>query len=481
MTAPLLHETVSALTEGRLAGRRRVDPAVERPFRATMRNDFLTPGGTPYKWQELDAGFERTVGSGGGTVPTVVPVRYRWQRVSSRTGTPKGAENWREWTFARGQTFGATLLHTDLHGGPPSPADPAAPAAPHLDLSYPQLPKSPAVDLLLMLSWDVVAFEIFCTHLTTTPRLREVGGRAELDGITGSRARFRFSDPDTVASFHHAAPVTAEHLGYGRFAGRPSAVYALTCLDCPLDVRSGPMVQRGRSSYWVRTQVDLETGDLLCTDMTEMIIGTLTGSDGQRVPVQKRRTVRLEVLAQSAPPGSPAPSPAPGAAERTSPETRAELAVAVELAGRVCDYLAWQIASLRTLPEGMAELALMGFRSVVGADPVGVDRQVRPLIAELRAAARGAPGAMAGLRAALPDHRRHLEGLLAFGRLAVDGASRHASLDDAGRDRTRQQLDSVGADLGALLALLARLERAGPQQDRASAPADVPRATDHES
>ncbi|MDX2545377.1 hypothetical protein ACOT81_13095 [Streptomyces sp. WI04-05B] len=466
MTVRLLHDDVSALTGRRTIGRRRIDPSAGRRFDMTMRNDFLTPTGAPYKWQELDASLDRVVVGGG--VPTVVPVRYEWQHVRARTGTPKGTENWREWTFARGQSFGSTLLHTDTDGAVP-PLDDAVDPPPHMDIGYPRLPKSPAVDLLLMLSWDVVAFELFCTHLTAAPELREVGGRTELGGITGSRARFRFSDPGTVAEFHHVTPVAAEHLGYGRYAGRPSAVYALSCLDCPLDVRAGTVAQRGRSSYWAKAQIDLETGDLLSADMTEMIIATLTGPDGRRVPVQKRRLVRLAVHSDA--PEADFPAAAPGeypteVAVRVDPETLAE---AIRLVERATDYLVWQISVLQTLTEGMAELALMGFRSVVGMDPVDVHRAVQPLMADLRAAADGAPGGIVALRAALPAYRRPLEGLLAFGRLAVDGAIRHAALDDSGRAHTRHQLDAVGTDLGELLVLLDLLERAGP----ATAPADA--------
>jgi hypothetical protein len=449
---PLLHDDLTALIEQRPAGRRRVDSAAPRRFLAEMRNDFLTPSGAPYKWQELSASVERAVVGGG--VPTVVPVRYQWERVQARTGTPKATTDWREWTFARGQSFGSTLTHTDAHGAiEPCPGNADPP--PHMNIAYPDLPKSPAVDLLLMLSWDVATFELFCTHVTTAPALREAGSRAELDGITGSRARFSFSDPGTAAEFHHAASVDAEHLGYGRHAGRPTAVYALSCLDCPLEVRAGTVSQRGRSSYWVRLQVDLETGDLVGADMTEMIIAALTGQDGQRVPVQKRRLVRLRIppLAAQAPAQAAGPA---AAGERVDP---AALAEAIRLVERISKYLSWQVAALQKLPEGMAEAALMGFRSVVGTDPADVNRAIKPLISDLGAAAGGVPGSIFALRAALPGYRRRLEGLLAFGRLAVDGAIRHTSLDEADRDHTRNWLEVVGTDIGALLTLLDLLER----------------------
>jgi hypothetical protein len=454
---------MTALADGRLAGRRWIDRAAGRRFEATMRNDFLTPRGTPYKWQELTASVERTVTGSG--VPTVVPVRYQWRRVDARTGNPAGAGERREWTFARGQSFTSVLLHTELDedgAWPSGDQESAGPPRSTMDIGYPELPKSPAVDLLLMLSWDVVTFEMMCTHLTTTPELRETGGQAELDRISGTWAELRFSSPGAVAVFRNAR-ATAQRLGDGRVAGRPSAVYSSYCLDCVLDVRSGPVTQRGRSSYWVTLQADAQTADLLSAEMTEMIVATLTGSDGRAVPVQKRRTVRMRVSADAqaddtARPDASLRRSVPRAPAAGPPPDDGLLAVTV--AGRVADYLAWQVSSLENLPPGMSELALMGFRSVVGTDIAGTYLRVKSLQAELRAAAGGEPGALAGLAEALPEHRRRLEGLLAFGQLAAEGAAnRGLVLDETDQEATRVRLNAVGADLTELLALLDRLER----------------------
>jgi hypothetical protein len=431
-----------------------VDPTVERRFHATMRNDFLTPRGTPYKWQEMTASLHRTVIP--GRMPTMVPVRYQWERVDVRTGDPRTATDPREWTFARGQSF-AWMLNADAES-PSAVTEPATGAPVTLDVSYPQLPKSPAVDLLLMLSWDVVGFEMMCTHLGTTPDLRDVGDRAELERISGSWAELQFSDPGAVAVFRNAR-MTAECLGHGRFAGRPSTVYSSRCLDCVLDVRSGPTTQRGRSSYWVTLQLDVETGDLLCAEMTEMIVATLTGMDGHSVPVQKRRTVRMWADAPAEDARGPVAIPAQRSPVPAVPAVPAE---AIRLAERIADHLTWQIDALRYLPQGMAELALMGFRSVAGHGLADTDTQVRSLLTGLRAMADGEPGADAAVRQALPEHRRCLEGLLAFGQIAVDGQTRLLAPDEADRKATLERLNAVGADLTELLTQLERLERLSP-------------------
>jgi hypothetical protein len=444
---------MTALTEATrpLAGRRRIDPSTGRVFQASMRNDFLTPRGTPYKWQELTASIERTVLPGGG--PTVVPVRYEWQRVDAQVGNPDGAQTRREWTFARGQSFTSLLLHTEVDGVLAPMPDFNGPTCTTMDISYPGLPKSPAVDLLLMLSWDVVTFEMMATNLITTPELREVGGCTNLERISGTWAELRFSDPRSTAVFKNARG-TGRHLGHGRVDGRPTLIYTSTCLDCELDVRSGPLTERGRSSYWLTLQVDAENADLLSAEMTEMIVATLTGPEAKDIPVCKRRTVRLWTGLDPSGLDHAEPSAA-GVAERHDPEVLAE---AIRFAGQVAQYLAWQVSSLENLPPGMSELASMGFRSLVGADLASTFLHVKELQTDLKAAARSS-SEQAALAEALPGHRRRLEGLLAFGQLAADGTNRGLVLDEVDRRATRAHLQSVSNDLTALLGLLEKLEQ----------------------
>ncbi|GIG56157.1 hypothetical protein Lfu02_05290 [Longispora fulva] len=426
-----------------LPARRRVDPDEPRRYHMTMRSDFLTPRGKPYKWQEVTAEVHRSVR--GSATPTVVPVRYEWQRVSSRTGTPAEATAPREWTFARGQGFDSVLLHTDVAGRPAQ----RGPAAANVDVSYPALPKAPAVDMLLVLSWDVITFEMMCTHLMKNRALSRVGGTGELHGISGTWAELKFSDPGAVGVFRNAT-FTARHLGYGQIGGRPVAVHAAECLDCELTVTTGPVAQRGRSSYWVVTHVDVETGDLLHAEMTEMIVATVTGADGAQVPVPKRRRVRMSIEAQAGPGDAAA-----GTAGHADPVALAE---AVRMAERVSEYVRWQTASLEKLPQGAAQLAVMGFRSTVGADSAGVYRQVRALRTGLQAMADGEEGAAGRVGVALAEHRRHLEGLLAFGQIAVDEATRLGVQDEPRRKALSGYIGAVRADLITLLKLIDRLE-----------------------
>jgi hypothetical protein len=434
-----------------LPGRRQVDAAMPRRYEASMRNDFLTPRGTPYKWQEVTAEVDRKVI--GTATRTVVPVSYEWQRVASRTGTPDSSTESREWGFARGQSFRSILLHADvINDGDTATGQPALSAAAMIDVSYPTLPKAPAVDLLVVLSWDVQTFELMATQVLATRALHRIGGTAELRGISDTWATLTFSDPSAVASFRNAV-FTAKHLGYGLVDGRATAVYSSQCLDCKLEYKAGAIAQRGRSSFLITMQLDVETGDLLCADMVEMIVATMTGADEKSVPVQKRRLVRIGLSRSDAAVRSAVTTEA-----TVEPADQADLAEAVQMAERVAEYVRWQTVSLERLPQGAAELAMMGFRGTVGADSAGVYRQVRALRAGLQAVADGESGAATKVRSALAEHRRHLEGLLAFGQLAVDEAARLSVQDEPRRMALTYRIRSIEADLIKLLELIDRLE-----------------------
>jgi hypothetical protein len=107
---------------------------------------------------------------------------------------------------------------------------------------------------------------------------------------------------------------------------------------------------------------------------------------------------------------------------------------------------------------------------MVGADSAEVYRRVRSLRAGLQAMVDGEPTAATRVRAALPEHRRHLEGLLAFGQFAMDEAVRLVVPDEPARQGLHDYIHAVRGDLTALLALLERLEASGRRTATPSPP-----------
>src|SRR6185312_13601778 len=95
-STPLLHDAAAELATRHHAGRRVLDPTVARPFHLIVRDEFLTPRGRVYKWQEVAAELDRVVL--GGMAPTIAPLRFTWRTLRSHTGGLKQPAREREWT-----------------------------------------------------------------------------------------------------------------------------------------------------------------------------------------------------------------------------------------------------------------------------------------------------------------------------------------------------------------------------------------------
>jgi len=440
-----LTETVTGLGAPHVIGRRTIDPTTPYQFTATMRNDFMTPRGTPYKWQDMRGALVRTVSA--DATPTVAQARYMWQDVTVRTGTNGATPDtvpWKLWNFARGQSFNTLLLHSDVGGG--YVADNDQPGWNMSDVRYPDLPKSPAVDLLLMLSWDVLLFEALCTHLGTTPALERTGVTVNLDRHSGTGGELLFSSPTTAAHFRNNQ-MYAVKLGYCTSDTRPTGVYTFSCLDCELTTRAGPTVQKGRSSYWGMVQIDLLTGDLVLGEFTEVIVGTFADGKGRELPIYRRRLVRLhsgDVALQADPPAAAVP-----AVNAPPPKLVAE---ARDRADRVYERVREHLASLGAIPDEVKPLADIGFRSMVGTDYQGALDNLAELRAGLAAWVDGDPA----IRARLAAHLRVVEGLLAYCKVSVDEAVR---LGPAKYVLPLERvMASIREELGGLLVVLERFD-----------------------
>jgi len=428
-------------------GRRTVDPSVPCQFTATMRNDFMTPRGTPYKWQDMRGTLTRTVSS--GAAPTLAQARYTWQDMGVRTATNSSAPDtvpWLDWTFARGQSFTTMLLHSDVSGG--YVPDEVQPGWGMADVRYPDLPKSPAVDLLLMLTWDVLLFEVLCTHLGTKAALDRTGVRVNLDRHSGTGGALCFSDPATNAFFRNSQ-MYALKLGYSLRNGLPTAVYSFDCLDCDLTTRSGNTIQRGRSSYWGTIQISLDTGDLLAGEFTEVIVGTYADGTGREVPIYRRRLVRM--FAGDEEPALEDPLD-PSAGVGVDADLVSD---AVGRAEKAEASVGHHLLSLRHLSDELKPLADVGFRSLVGTDYAGALQHLSALRAGLAAWAEGDPA----IRPQLAVHLRILEGLLAYCEVSVDETARLGTAVHLGD--LERLMSSLRDDLSGLVVLLERLEDDG--------------------
>ncbi|GAA0934162.1 hypothetical protein [Virgisporangium aurantiacum] len=438
-------DTFAALGTPHAIGRRTIDPNVPCRFTATMHNDFMTPRGTPYKWQDVRSTLTRSVHP--AAAPTLARARYTWLDVGVRTaatGPEPDTVPWRDWTFARGQSFTMILPHSDVSGDLVE-GDGAGWGM--TNIRYPDLPKSPAVDLLLMLTWDVLLFEVLCTHLGTTSALDRTGVRVNLDRHSGTGGMLHFSDPATNAVFRNNQ-MHAVKLGYSLRNGKPAAAYGFDCLDCELTTRAGATLQRGRSSYWGTIQLAQDTGDLLAGEFTEVIVGVYADGAGREVPIYRRRLVRMVAEDDTA----HGDEPAPRAAQARNVVDAELVAAASRQADKAEASVRAHLLSMRHLSEELKPLADVGFRSIVGTDYAGAMRELAALRAELAAWA----GGDLAVPPNLAPYLRILEGLLAYCGVSVDETARLGTAVHIGA--LERLMAGLRAELAALVRLLERLE-----------------------
>ena len=431
-----LAAAVTGLVEPARLGPRVVDVDKPHPFALDIRNDVFAADGSLHKWQEFAARVDRTVA--GGVEPPLVPVRYTWRSVRSRAGAAGVDASSQEWTFARGQGFTSALLDSEVRGGPAPARVALSPTS--LGVAYPDLPRTPAVDALVSLSWDVLLFEILCTELTTHPDLPRAGTTARLSRLSEGLTSLELAGGRSGLAFQHHQ-VTASRQGYGMFGGRPAATFAFECLDCDLSSRTGPLRQRARSTYLGSLQVDLETGDLIGANMVEMMVGVATLAD-RTTPVRQRRVLRLAV------PVRREGDVSVDAVGDGRPGDPAVAAAAHRLADRLQAHLVW----LAGLPDRLRSLVELTFRSIAGTD--------------LGAAADRIAALRTGLRPSAGD-RLELARLETYCRLGTEMAGKVSRLAGvAAADTLTAQLGAVRLDVAELAAVLARLDRAAEEPAR---------------
>ena len=170
---------------------------------------------------------------------------------------------------------------------------------PRIELDYASLPKAPAVNLLRVLSWDVITFDMFTSQLGTLAELNQLGATTEVTAMSNTLGQFDFPQY-SPASFFKNGTLTATCVGYGVWKGKPCVIYEYSCGRSEFDVHAEPEVaslkQQGSSFYSGKLWLDIESGDLAAGDMTETIIATVIRSDKKVVPVQKRRRVCVECI-----------------------------------------------------------------------------------------------------------------------------------------------------------------------------------------
>lgn len=266
-------------------------------FRITMDNDYLLPNGVIVKKQHLEADFRRQLQE--PLTRWAVGLLYTWEKISFSSQSKNKVTEPIFWSFAEGLKF-------EYYRSFNSPIISEAEDISNRDDSicyqignwYDSLVSTPAVNLLYLLSWDVIMFEEYNSSIAlSAEKLQQIGSVAVLDILSGSNVQLAFKGCSAENSFFRNGRLFVRFLGFGMVAHRCAAIYeyrSMGRLNVQANRNEGVVAQRGESFFTGKICVDVVSGDYLFADMIEILTVTVSNRQGKIIPMQKRRIVQVE-------------------------------------------------------------------------------------------------------------------------------------------------------------------------------------------
>ncbi|GAA1038279.1 hypothetical protein GCM10009557_53850 [Virgisporangium ochraceum] len=260
----------------------------------TMDNDFVNPNGHVLRRQRLRAGYTRRLTGALSSRTALFGFTWDWVEFSSVSATPgrTATQEPIRWTFAAGRTF-------DYYRPFPVEAFPdhrdgaGATERFHLGDWYTDLAAVPAVNLLVMATWDVLTFEAL-TGVLACDGLGEYGVRSPVSTMDGTQVHFDFKGFALEDSTFENAAVHSHPLGLTLVGGTPCTGVAFQGVG-RLEVGGGGTgrSQQGESYFLGTCLLSTADADLVSGEMTELLTVSMRNAAGRQVPMQKRRVVRI--------------------------------------------------------------------------------------------------------------------------------------------------------------------------------------------
>lgn len=263
-------------------------------YEISMENDYLTPLGKIKKKQRLFASLLREF-----TDPIsnwTIGVEYCWEKVQFSTISDNNKGEIVDWNFANGLKFNYfrsfeeslfDLRKQKKHVGPLAETN-----------LYEDLVSTPSVNLLYMLTWDVIAFEQICTEIVNHQRsLRKFEDVVEIELLNNLRVPLHFKGVENKNSFFKNGKFWVKFIGFSGFSNRCVMIFnfhSVGTLQVESQHRRTGSKQSGESFYFGSIYIDVENGEYLFGDMIEIITASIVNKAGKIVPQNKRRMVKIE-------------------------------------------------------------------------------------------------------------------------------------------------------------------------------------------
>ncbi|WP_265445238.1 hypothetical protein [Acetivibrio straminisolvens] len=272
-------------------------------YKIQMRNYYLNSIGGIKRKQELNSTFSRTISN--VIVPFLALTDYHFEAVNYLH--KEGGKNIK-WTFAEGLSFPHYLFSCNKPEEFELLSDKniysqVLKHCQKISGTYSSLPRLPSVYLLVMLTFDILAFEVFTSFICSTPALFDNPGKAvEIENLSNLQNEIGVG-LYSKSSFFKNGTFYAMFLGYGKFGDNICSVFEYWCDESKVMVtendEDASRSRKGYSYYSGRICLDVMTGLPVRGTMLESYIALQNmpdESETKKVPVHVRRNVNLELL-----------------------------------------------------------------------------------------------------------------------------------------------------------------------------------------
>lgn len=264
-------------------------------YKIIMKNHYISPKGSIIKEQVLSADYHKKISS--GLTPKSAKIIYTWDKVKYTSNNWHNEQVDTEWIFAKKRNFSNIKIYpeavvTDMEQNEPDEGN--------LGIDYSDLISTPSVNLLYMLSWDVIGLEEIASFLVKDMnRYEETGSFISIDTISGTNAHMGFHGCEEK-SFFKNRNFEAAYVGTGNWKECIGIWIEYRCIgrleSFNSNHKGNAKVQMASSCYFGKVLIDVENGNLLKGDMIELISGVIKTKNDKLVPQQKRRFVYMEMM-----------------------------------------------------------------------------------------------------------------------------------------------------------------------------------------
>jgi hypothetical protein len=270
-------------------------PGQQAQFNISMDNDFVMPSGEIFKQQHLEARFNSK--NCQPISESTLGVLYTWETVRfSQATKEESSPALMNWTFAEGLQFdyfkvfpGNLFTEQEI--------DRESTFGMEMGHWYDSLVNTRTVDLLYMLTFDVVTFEEMNSSLWHyAGQMRQLGDTVDIDALSNSRMHLNFKGCLFERSFFKNGRLQTRFLGLTNIGEQVGVIYEFRSrgsLNVEADGTHGSASQKGESFFIGKLIVDMEHGNLLFADMIELLTVMIKNKKDKLIPLQKRRLVQM--------------------------------------------------------------------------------------------------------------------------------------------------------------------------------------------